>query len=151
MKAPELSVVVPVYNEEAVLPLLFDRIYPALDALGIGYELIFVNDGSRDRSAALLAEAWRKRPDVTRVVLFRANFGQHAAIMAGFAQVRGRRVVTLDADLQNPPEEIGRLMAEMDRATTTSAPSAPRATMPGGATWPRGWPTGCAKARPGSG
>lgn len=115
MSAPELSVVVPVYNEEAVLPLLFDRIYPALDALGTRYELIFVNDGSRDRSAALLAEAWRKRPDVTRVVLFRANFGQHAAIMAGFAQVRGNRVVTLDADLQNPPEEIGRLMAEMDK------------------------------------
>ncbi len=115
MSTPELSVVVPVYNEEAVLPLLFDRIYPALDALGIGYELIFVNDGSRDRSAALLAEAWRKRPDVTRVVLFRANFGQHAAIMAGFAQVRGSRVVTLDADLQNPPEEVGRLMAEMDK------------------------------------
>ncbi len=115
MNPPELSVVIPVFNEEAVLPLLMDRLYPALDALRISYEVIFVNDGSRDASAALLADAWRERPDVTRVVLFRANFGQHAAIMAGFAQVRGSRVVTLDADLQNPPEEIGRLMAEMDK------------------------------------
>lgn len=109
----ELSVVIPVYNEEAVLPLLFDRLYPALDALGVRYEVVFVNDGSRDRSAAMLADAWRRRPDVTRVVLFHANFGQHAAIMAGFAQVRGARIVTLDADLQNPPEEIAPLLAKM--------------------------------------
>lgn len=111
--APELSVVIPVFNEEAVLPLLFERLYPALDALKISYELVFVNDGSRDRSAALLADAWRMRPDVTRVVLFHANFGQHAAIMAGFAHVRGSRIVTLDADLQNPPEEIAPLLAKM--------------------------------------
>ena len=111
--APLISVVIPVFNEEAVLPMLFSRLYPALDALGMSYEIIFVNDGSHDRSAALLADAWRARPDVTRAVLFHANFGQHAAIMAGFAQVRGRYVVTLDADLQNPPEEIGRLLAKM--------------------------------------
>jgi undecaprenyl-phosphate 4-deoxy-4-formamido-L-arabinose transferase len=112
---PRLSVVIPVYNEEAVLPLLLARLYPALDALATPYEVIFVNDGSRDRSAALLADAWRSRPDVTRVVLFRANFGQHAAIMAGFSQVRGERIVTLDADLQNPPEEIATLMVQMDQ------------------------------------
>ena len=110
---PLVSVVIPVYNEEAVLPLLFRRLYPALDALGVSYEVIFVNDGSHDRSAALLADAWRERPDVTRAVLFHANFGQHAAIMAGFAEVRGRYIVTLDADLQNPPEEIGRLLEKM--------------------------------------
>jgi len=111
---PQLSVVVPVYNEQDALPALFARIYPALDALRVPYELIFVNDGSRDRSAALLRAQWQARPDVTRVVLFTANFGQHTAIIAGFERCRGERVVTLDADLQNPPEEIGRLLAAMD-------------------------------------
>jgi undecaprenyl-phosphate 4-deoxy-4-formamido-L-arabinose transferase len=110
---PELSVVIPVYNEEATLARLFARLYPALDAMGERYEVIFVNDGSRDRSAALLAEQFRARPDVTRVVLFNGNFGQHMAIMAGFEHVRGRIAVTLDADLQNPPEEIPRLVAEI--------------------------------------
>jgi undecaprenyl-phosphate 4-deoxy-4-formamido-L-arabinose transferase len=112
--APRLSVVVPVYNEEAGLPALFARLYPALDALGVAYEVIFVNDGSRDRSAALLREQFGARPDVTRVVLFNANYGQHLAIMAGFERVRGERVVTLDADLQNPPEEIAKLLQAMD-------------------------------------
>jgi undecaprenyl-phosphate 4-deoxy-4-formamido-L-arabinose transferase len=111
---PDVSVVIPVYNEEAVLPALFARLYPALDALGARYEVIFVNDGSRDRSAALLREQFERRPDATRVVLFNGNFGQHLAIMAGFETSRGERVVTLDADLQNPPEEIGRLLAKMD-------------------------------------
>ena len=114
MSAPTLSVVVPVYNEEAGLPALFERLYPALDALGVPYEILFVNDGSRDRSAVLLADQFRARPDVTRVVLFNANYGQHLAIIAGFERVRGERVVTLDADLQNPPEEIGKLLAAMD-------------------------------------
>jgi undecaprenyl-phosphate 4-deoxy-4-formamido-L-arabinose transferase len=98
--APQLSVVIPVYNEEAVLPALFARLYPALDALGSRYEIVFVNDGSRDRSAALLREQFQRRPEVTRVILF-----EHC---------RGARVVTLDADLQNPPEEIGKLIAKMD-------------------------------------
>jgi len=114
MAAPALSVVVPVYNEEAGLPALFARLYPALDALGVRYEVIFVNDGSRDRSAAILKDQFLARPDVTRVVLFNANYGQHMAIIAGFERVRGQRIVTLDADLQNPPEEIGRLLAAMD-------------------------------------
>jgi len=115
MHATDLSVVIPVYNEEAGLAALFARLYPALDALGIGYEVIFVDDGSTDRSAAILREQFQRRPECTRVVLFNGNFGQHMAIMAGFEHCRGRRVVTLDADLQNPPEEIGRLLAEMDR------------------------------------
>ncbi len=109
-----LSVVIPVYNEEAGLPALFGRLYPALDALRLEYELIFVNDGSRDRSAALLREQFAKRPEVTRVVLLNGNFGQHMAIMAGFERCRGERIVTLDADLQNPPEEIAKLLARMD-------------------------------------
>ena len=111
---PDLSIVIPVYNEEAVLPALYARLYPALDAIGRGYEIVFVNDGSRDRSAALLREQFERRPDVTRVVLFAANFGQHRAILAGFAHARGRVVITLDADLQNPPEEIPRVLAELD-------------------------------------
>jgi undecaprenyl-phosphate 4-deoxy-4-formamido-L-arabinose transferase len=111
---PRVSVVIPVYNEEAVLPALFARLYPALDVLGGSYEIVFVNDGSHDRSAALLREQFQKRPDVTRVVLFNGNYGQHMAIMAGFEHCRGERVVTLDADLQNPPEEIAKLLAKMD-------------------------------------
>jgi undecaprenyl-phosphate 4-deoxy-4-formamido-L-arabinose transferase len=114
MSAPRVSVIIPVYNEEAVLAALFARLYPALDKLGVTYEIVFVNDGSRDRSAAMLREQFQARPDVTRVVLFNGNFGQHMAIMAGFEYCRGERVVTLDADLQNPPEEIATLLAKMD-------------------------------------
>ena len=110
----ELSVVIPVYNEEPGLDALFARLYPALDQLHLPYEIIFINDGSRDRSAAILREQFGKRPDVTRIILLDGNFGQHMAIMAGFEHTRGRRIVTLDADLQNPPEEIGRLIAKMD-------------------------------------
>ena len=115
MTAPTVSVIIPVYNEEQTLPLLFARLYPALDKLGVDYEILFINDGSRDRSAALLRSQFQLRPDVTRVILFKGNFGQHMAIMAGFEHCRGSRVVTLDADLQNPPEEIGNLLAAMDR------------------------------------
>src|SRR5881396_1303298 len=114
MAAPKVSVVIPVYSEETVLPALFARLYPALDALGADYEVIFVNDGSADRSAALLREQFELRPDATRVILFNGNFGQHLAIIAGFEASRGERVVTLDADLQNPPEEIAKLLAKMD-------------------------------------
>ncbi|MBL3528196.1 MAG: glycosyltransferase [gamma proteobacterium endosymbiont of Lamellibrachia anaximandri] len=113
--SPDLSVVIPVYNEEAVLPSLFSRLYPALDALGRSYEIIFIDDGSRDRSVALLRKQYQVRPEETRVVCLRANAGQHAAIIAGFEQCRGSFVVTLDADLQNPPEEIGKLLAELDK------------------------------------
>ena len=113
--APELSVVIPVYNEEEGLDALFARLYPALDALAISFEVVFINDGSRDRSAHMLAAQFERRPDVTRVILFNGNFGQHRAILAGFEHCRGARVVTLDADLQNPPEDIGKLLAAMDQ------------------------------------
>jgi undecaprenyl-phosphate 4-deoxy-4-formamido-L-arabinose transferase len=111
---PKLSVVIPVYNEEAVLPSLFARLYPALDALQIPYEIVFVNDGSKDKSVALLRQQFQLRPHETRVVLFHANFGQHSAVMAGLAYAHGEYVVTLDADLQNPPEEIGKLVGKLD-------------------------------------
>ncbi|MET3105756.1 undecaprenyl-phosphate 4-deoxy-4-formamido-L-arabinose transferase [Oxalobacteraceae bacterium GrIS 2.11] len=113
---PELSVVIPIYNEQAGLAQLFARLYPALDQLateGVSYEIVFINDGSKDRSAAILADQFRARPDVTRVVLFNGNYGQHMAILAGFQATRGDIVVTLDADLQNPPEEIGALVRKM--------------------------------------
>ena len=109
-----LSVVIPVYNEEANLPVLFDRLYPVLDALGRTYEVIFTNDGSADRSLELLRARHAARPDVTRVIDFNANYGQHMAIMAAFERVRGEVIVTLDADLQNPPEEIPALLARID-------------------------------------
>ena len=115
--APQLSIVIPVYNEEEGLQALFDRLYPAMDQLqaklNLRYEIIFVNDGSRDRSAGILAAQFDLRPDVTRVVLFQNNFGQHMAIMAGFEYARGESIITLDADLQNPPEEIALLAAEL--------------------------------------
>ena len=113
--APMLSVVIPVYNEEAGLAALFARLLPALDALAVSYEVVFIDDGSRDRSAALLAEQFERRPDVTRVILFNGNFGQHRAILAGFEHCRGARIVTLDADLQNPPEDIHLLLEAMDQ------------------------------------
>ena len=109
-----LSVVIPVYNEEANLPTLFARLYPVLDALGRKYEIIFTNDGSADRSIELLKAQHALRPDVTKVIDFNANYGQHMAIMAAFERVRGDVIITLDADLQNPPEEIPKLIALMD-------------------------------------
>jgi undecaprenyl-phosphate 4-deoxy-4-formamido-L-arabinose transferase len=115
--APQLSIVIPVYNEEEGLQALFDRLYPAMDQLqaklNLRYEIVFVNDGSKDRSAGILAAQFDLRPDVTRVVLFQNNFGQHMAIMAGFEYARGESIITLDADLQNPPEEIALLAAEL--------------------------------------
>jgi undecaprenyl-phosphate 4-deoxy-4-formamido-L-arabinose transferase len=111
---PEISVVIPIYNEEAALGALFERLYPALDALGRSYELVLVDDGSLDRSGALLHEQFDRRPEVTRVVYLLTNFGQHMAILAGFERARGEILVTLDADLQNPPEEIAKLLQKMD-------------------------------------
>jgi undecaprenyl-phosphate 4-deoxy-4-formamido-L-arabinose transferase len=108
-----LSVVIPVYNEELNLPTLFTRLYPVLDALGRKYEVIFTNDGSHDRSIELLKAQHAARPDVTRVIDFNANYGQHMAIMAAFERVRGDVIITLDADLQNPPEEIPKLLEKM--------------------------------------
>lgn len=114
---PRLSIVIPVYNEEDGLQALFDRLFLAMDRLqvelGLSYEIIFVNDGSKDRSAGILAAQYELRPDVTRVVLFQNNFGQHMAIMAGFEYARGEYIITLDADLQNPPEEITLLAKQL--------------------------------------
>jgi undecaprenyl-phosphate 4-deoxy-4-formamido-L-arabinose transferase len=116
-KKIDVSVVIPVYNEEDGLPSLFSRLYAAMDVLAsakqLSYEVVFINDGSRDRSAAMLTEQYRLRPDVTRVVLFNGNYGQHMAILAGFERTQGEMIITLDADLQNPPEEIGNIVDAM--------------------------------------
>jgi undecaprenyl-phosphate 4-deoxy-4-formamido-L-arabinose transferase len=109
-----VSIVIPVFNEEGGLAQLFARLYPALEALNRPYEVVFIDDGSRDRSVAMLREQFERARDTTRVIVLARNAGQHMAILAGFEHSRGDYVITLDADLQNPPEEIGKLVAEMD-------------------------------------
>ncbi len=106
---PELSVVVPMYDEEEVLPIFFDRMHPLLDSLGISYELLVVDDGSRDKTAALLLEVAKDWPQL-RVVRLLRNSGHQAAQSAGFRRARGRYVVTIDADLQDPPEVIAEFL-----------------------------------------
>jgi len=111
---PYLSVIVPVYNEQENLPALFARLTTVLDRIGKSYEILFTNDGSRDNSLALLRDFYQQRPKQVRVIDFNGNFGQHMAIMAAFERVRGEVIVTLDADLQNPPEEIPKLLTEIE-------------------------------------
>jgi undecaprenyl-phosphate 4-deoxy-4-formamido-L-arabinose transferase len=111
---PHVSIVIPVFNEEANLPLLFTRLYATLDQLNCSWECVFVDDGSKDHSVGLLRAQYQQRPQHTRVIVFRRNFGQHAAILAGFEAAQGDVVITLDADLQNPPEEIPNLLRAAD-------------------------------------
>ncbi len=106
----DVTVVVPVYNEEAVLPLLVERLRPAAEGWGASYEVLCVDDGSTDATPVVLQRLRREWPQV-RVVRLRANAGHQAAISAGLARARGRWVVTIDADLQDPPEVIGEMLA----------------------------------------
>lgn len=110
MKKPYISIVVPVYNEQENLEPLYQRLTNAMDAYGKSYEIVFTNDGSKDRSGTILNDLHNRRPQQIRVIQFNGNFGQHMAIMAAFERVRGEIIVTLDADLQNPPEEIPKLI-----------------------------------------
>ncbi|MEN4545213.1 undecaprenyl-phosphate 4-deoxy-4-formamido-L-arabinose transferase [Pantoea agglomerans] len=105
-----LSVVIPVYNEQESLPELLQRTCAACDSIKIEYEILLVDDGSSDRSAELIEQAATVPGSRITGVLLNRNYGQHSAIMAGFRQVRGDLIITLDADLQNPPEEIPRLV-----------------------------------------
>jgi len=114
MSNPYISIVIPVYNEAGNLYPLYDRLIATLDALNKSYEVIFTNDGSRDCSYAILKDLYQRRPKQIRIIDFNGNFGQHMAIMAGFAVSRGDVVITLDADLQNPPEEIAKLLAAFE-------------------------------------
>jgi undecaprenyl-phosphate 4-deoxy-4-formamido-L-arabinose transferase len=111
---PYLSVVIPVHNEQECLEELYQRLTFALDKLGKPYEIILTNDGSTDKSSEILQQLHERRPEQIRIVEFNGNFGQHMAIMAGFERVRGEIVITMDADLQNPPEEIAKLVAAME-------------------------------------
>jgi undecaprenyl-phosphate 4-deoxy-4-formamido-L-arabinose transferase len=110
---PRLSIVIPMLNESANVPALFGRLFPVLDglasSLGVSSEVIAVDDGSTDGTLAVLREQQHAHPTL-RIVCFARNFGQHAAVMAGFEAARGEWIVTLDADLQNPPEEIPKLV-----------------------------------------
>jgi len=113
MTTPSMvSLVIPVYNEEENLRGLMERTRPVMQGMGRPYEIVLVDDGSRDGSLSLL-KSFTVNPEVRVVELVR-NYGQHAAILAGLSIVRGDIVVTLDADLQNPPEEIPRLVKEME-------------------------------------
>ena len=110
-----VSVVVPVYNESGCLQELIDRTLSALDGCKCRFELIMIDDGSRDNSWEIINAASEKRPDEVIGVRLNRNYGQHSAIMAGFEQVRGDLVITIDADLQNPPEEIPNLIAAAEQ------------------------------------
>ncbi len=111
-KATMISLIIPVYNEEASLPRLMERLRPVMQQMGKPHEIIFVDDGSRDRTLPIL-KSFLNYPEV-RVVELTKNYGQHAAIFSGFSIVRGDIVITLDADLQNPPEEIPNLVSGME-------------------------------------
>jgi undecaprenyl-phosphate 4-deoxy-4-formamido-L-arabinose transferase len=106
---PAISVVIPVYNEEASLEPLYERLQRVMAEVGRTYEVIFIDDGSQDRSLAILCRLQEKH-DSIRVIQLNRNHGQHAAVFAGLDHARGDVIVTLDADLQNPPEEIPRLL-----------------------------------------
>ena len=108
-----ISVVIPVFNEEVNLKELMRRCLEACEATGNPYEIVLVDDGSSDGSSSLITEAAKQNPGKIVGVLLNRNFGQHSAVMAGFAQSKGDIVVTLDADLQNPPEEIPKLVSKM--------------------------------------
>lgn len=114
MMKPEISVVIPVYNEQDSLENLYARLFPVLDQLNRPFEVIFTNDGSRDNSESILNDFFKRRPQNIRVIHFNANFGQHLAIMAGLERARGDIIVTMDADLQNPPENIPKLIAKIE-------------------------------------
>jgi len=117
--APYISVVIPVYNEEENLRELSRRLLATLTADGRSFEIIFVDDGSADRSWEILTDLHQRHPEHIRAVQFLRNFGQHQAIFAGFQAVRGQVVVTLDADLQNLPEDIPKLVDKVEEGYDT--------------------------------
>ncbi|WP_456465397.1 glycosyltransferase family 2 protein [Persephonella sp.] len=114
MKKVDLSVVIPIYNEEENLPILYERLKKVLEGLDKSYEIIFVNDGSTDKSWEIIKELSQKDPHVVGVN-FRKNFGQTAAMSAGFETARGEIIITMDGDLQNDPEDIPKLLQVLDQ------------------------------------
>ncbi|MAB09400.1 glycosyltransferase family 2 protein [Hyphomonas sp.] len=112
-KPPDLSIVLPIYNEAESLSSLFDQLLPVLDGMQCDYEIIAVNDGSRDNSLHVLQEIASRNTHI-RIIDFRRNFGQTAALMAGFDHAEGDVIVTLDADLQNDPSDIPLLVSKIN-------------------------------------
>jgi glycosyltransferase involved in cell wall biosynthesis len=109
-----LSLVIPVYNERENLPLLFDALYATMNSMQKSWEVIFVDDGSRDKSLSVLKEYAEKDPQHIRVISFRRNFGQTAAIAAGLDYSQGEIIILLDADMQNDPADIPMMLAKLD-------------------------------------
>ncbi|HEX2965263.1 MAG TPA: glycosyltransferase family 2 protein, partial [Syntrophorhabdaceae bacterium] len=108
-----LSVLIPVLNEEESLPELHRRLLATLDALGKPYEIVYINDGSMDRTEVLL-EKYHANDSRVKIIEFNKNYGQHMALFAGFEFAKGEIVITIDADLQNPPEEIPKLVSKAE-------------------------------------
>ncbi|MFN3235140.1 MAG: glycosyltransferase [Gammaproteobacteria bacterium] len=111
----QISVVIPVYNEEKCLYKLHERLTEVLQKLDKSYEIVLVNDGSKDKSREIMNELNKKDPEHLKAIHFNGNFGQHMAVMAGFEHAEGEVVITLDADLQNPPEDIPKLLDAVDK------------------------------------
>jgi undecaprenyl-phosphate 4-deoxy-4-formamido-L-arabinose transferase len=118
--APDLSIVVTVFNEERSVDELYRRTIAALETLGRPYEILFVDDGSRDSTFARIARL-HERDGHVRAVRFKRNFGQHPAMHAGLARARGDIVVTMDGDLQNAPEDIPRLVAAVEAGSDVAS------------------------------
>lgn len=114
MSQPYISIVIPVHNEQEVLESLYKRLIPVMESIGKPFEILLINDGSKDRTEEILNEIHLRRPHQIRIIHFNGNYGQHMAIMAGLERVRGEIIVTMDADLQNPPEDIPKLVAKME-------------------------------------
>ena len=114
MSVPAVSLVIPVYNEQANLTELVERCVRVCEGLKQTYEIILVDDGSSDGSRSLLRSLSQQYQGKVLAVLLNRNYGQHPAVFAGLAHARGEVVVTLDADLQNPPEEIPKLVEKID-------------------------------------
>lgn len=110
----DISVVVPIYNEEESVELLVDKLHTSLMATGRTYEVVLVDDGSKDESWAKMMELSKRYPGL-HLIRFRRNFGQTAAMSAGFNEARGDIIITMDADLQNDPSDIPLLLAEVDK------------------------------------
>ena len=110
----DVSVVIPIFNEQENVDQLSERLLKTMDATGKKYEVLFIDDGSSDKTLVKLKDLFKRRSDVVRIIVFNGNYGQYVAILAGFEHVRGDVVITLDADLQNLPEEIPMLLNKMD-------------------------------------
>lgn len=113
MERLEISIVIPVYNEEESLHALFSPLYSVMKGTARSFEIVFINDGSKDGSFGILYDLHKAYPEV-RVIDLNGNFGQHMAIMSGFEHVRGDKIITMDADMQNPPEAIPDILSKLD-------------------------------------